>query len=249
MASFLLLASTLMCTIQLGLAQTGCCKQKLVGNEYYNLVASTLPVPSQCKDACAYVKGDDYSGRHYCFKQGSQDSKCIPNGVQAQEQGPPSSSDSAESWGIKIIARNSQDNKPVAGASADVSLQEDGQNISIASSVAFESDGSAFISISSSGLYIVEIKAAGFILDTEEILVNCSCGDCEKKNERLVTLFPEFEVGETKIILSWDDKPVDMHVMTIKKSDNALCRTWFDGQNDCASILHDLDDVQGTETG
>ena len=87
-------------------------------------------------------------------------------------------------------------------------------------------------------LYIVEIKAEGFILDIEEILVDCISGDCE--NERLVALSPELQAGETRIIVTWVDKPmdVDVHVMAIKNSENGLWRTWFEGQNDCPSISH-----------
>ena len=65
------------------MTQTDCCNQKLVGNDHYNLVTSTLPVPSECKNACVYVRGDDYFGKHYCFKQGSQYSECITDGAPA----------------------------------------------------------------------------------------------------------------------------------------------------------------------
>jgi len=249
MASLIFQAITILCASQLGLAQNDCCRSKLVGGDLYSLITSSLPVPVSCLSACAYLREGDTSNHHFCFRQGSQSSQCV-----AEEDGPaavavPTLAFSTEGWGIKIIARSSQNNEPVPGASATVTLQDNGQTFPVASNVPFESDGTVFVSISANGLYIVEIRAEGFILDVEEILVDCSDMVCD--NERLVALSPVLGPGETRIIMTWDDKPkdVDMHVMAIHKGSSELCRTWYDGQKDCSAISQDLDNTEGGLNG
>lgn len=255
MAGLLIQTITTMCYLQLGLAQTDCCRSKLVGVDLYSLITSSLPVPVSCVSACAYLREGDTSNHHFCFKQGSQPSQCVeeedgltsPAAVAVPTS--PISTISTDGWGIKIIARSSQDNEPVPGASATVNLQDNGQTVPVASNVSFESDGTVYVSISANGLYIVEIRAEGFIPDVIEIVVDCNDMVCD--NERLVALSPVLGPGETRIIMTWDDEPldVDIHVMAIHKGSSELCRTWYDGQNDCPAISQDLDNTEGGLNG
>ena len=52
-------------------------------------------------------------------------------------------------------------------------------------------------------------------------------------------------------MMAWVAKPadVDIHVMTIKSSDNSLCRTWYQHKNGCASISKDLENTEGGLNG
>merc|ERR1712002_1446686 len=83
----------------------------------------------------------------------------------------------------------------------------------------------------------------------EEITVDCTEAECEV--ERLVAMSPELEAGQTRIIMTWDDKPmdVDMHVMAVSKDSGELCRTWFDDKEGCPAVSQDLDNVEGGLNG
>merc|ERR1711962_538243 len=236
-----LLQTVFLCVYSLSSAQSPCCLSKVVGDGSYSLVESSLPVPGECKNTCVYTRDDDNSGHHFCFQAGSLPYECL------EEAAPAVNTDG---WGIRIIARSSQDNQPVPGAVADVSMREDdGQEVQLDQGLQFESDGTLFISIAAIGLYIVEIRAEGFIVDVEEITVDCTETECEV--ERLVAMSPELEAGQTRIIMTWDDTPmdVDMHVMAVSKDSGELCRTWFDEKEGCPAVSQDLDNVEGGLNG
>jgi len=223
-----------------GLVQSPCCLSKVVGDAVYSLVESSLPVPGECMDSCAYTRNDDNSG-HFCFQAGPLPYECLC----------PASDINTDGWGIKIIARSSQDNQAVPGAVADVSMRkDDGQEVQIHQELQFESNGTLFISIVCNGLYLVKIRAGDFIVSVEEITVDCTEAECEV--EKLVAMSPELEVGQTRIIMTWDDKPmdVDIHVMAVSKDDSGeLCRTWYNNKTGCPAVSQDRDNAQGGMNG
>ena len=51
--------------------------------------------------------------------------------------------------------------------------------------------------------------------------------------------------------MSWGEKPndVDTHVMAIKNSDDAMCKTWYRNRNGCEKISQDLDNTEGGLNG
>ena len=214
----------------------------MVGDARYSLVNSSLPVPDECMDNCVYTRDDDNSGHHICFQAGSLPYEClIPYECLTCL---------TDGLGIKMIARSSQDNQPIAGAVADVSMREDdGQEVQLDQGLQFESDGTLFIPIVSIGLYIVEIRAEGFIDNVEEITVDCTEAECVV--ERLVALSPELEASQTRIIMTWDDTPmdVDLHVMAVDKNSGELCRTWFNDKEGCPAVALDVDNAQGGLNG
>jgi len=242
------LLATLLSLYSLGSAESPCCWSKQVGDAVYSLVTSSLPVPGRCKNSCVYTREWDTTNHHYCFKAGSLAYECLAERAPTDTPAPPFIN--TDSWRIKIIARSSQDNQPVPGAVADVTLQEEGgQELEVAQGVQFESDGTVSISISRIGLYIVKIRAEGFIMSVVDVMVSCTSADC--KVDRLVPMSPELEAGQTRIVMSWDDKPmdVDMHVMAVSKDSGELCRTWFDEKNSCPAASQDLDNTEGGLNG
>ena len=63
---------------------------------------------------------------------------------------------------------------------------------------------------------------------------------------------PELEAGQTRIIMSWgteSPRDVDIHVISVKKSDQSTCRTYYDNQNGCTEIIQDVDNRKGGNSG
>ena len=149
---------------------------------------------------------------------------------------------------LEIIVRNSQDNEPVTEAVVSVSFDE----VAIEEGVSVASNGTALIPVKENGLYSVRVEAEGFITSDFEMEVNCSSAECSIK--RLVSLSPQLEHGETRIIMTWEqDEPpdVDLHVMAVKKSDRSrsTCRTFYQEKNNCEEISLDLDNTNGGHNG
>ena len=99
------------------------------------------------------------------------------------------------------------------------------------------------------GRYIVEIGAPGFITHTLEVNIACNSEDCVL--EKMVVMSPTLPPGQTRIMMAWNAEPadVDIHVMAIKKSDNSLCRTWYQRKASCEAISQDLDNTRGGLNG
>merc|ERR1711892_1637298 len=150
---------------------------------------------------------------------------------------------------IKIIVRNSQNNQPVTNATGTVSLHQNEGLVTVAQDANFDSAGKLTLSVHSLGRYIIEIEASGFITHTLEVTVACTSPDCVL--EKMVVMSPTLPPGQTRIMMAWDAKPldVDIHVMAIKRSDNSLCRTWYQHKTGCASIHQDLDNTKGGLNG
>jgi len=127
-------------------------------------------------------------------------------------------------------------------------LQSNGSGI--AQSFPVSNDGSAFVPVTLSGQYSLQVDAGGFITQDIEVSVPCSADDCGL--EKLVALSPLLEPGLARIIMTWDKdipKDIDIHVMALKNSDNSSCRTYHGNKNGCPSVSLDLDNLQGGLNG
>ena len=150
---------------------------------------------------------------------------------------------------IRLIARNSQNNKGVAGAIGSVNFQGDDGLTVVADEVAFKGE-ELFVPVSANGKYTGQIKADGFITADFEIEVACSADNCQV--DKLVTLSPVLPPGKTRIMLTWEKqipRDVDIHVMAVEKSNNKLCKTYYKHKNRCKSVSLDLDNQKGGLNG
>ena len=152
--------------------------------------------------------------------------------------------------GLDIIVRNSQNNEAVTGAVVSVTI-DDGSGLAIiADDVAVGSDGSAFISVHKNGFYSVQIEAEGFVTSDFEMEVQCTSADCP--NKRLISMSPTLAAGETRIMLTWGTetpKDIDIHIVSVKKSDHSTCRTYYGNKSGCKKISQDLDNTEGGQNG
>ena len=92
----------------------------------------------------------------------------------------------------------------------------------------------------------------GFIENDFFLQVQCN-NDSNCIVKRLVVMSPELAPEQTRIMMTWDELPkdLDLHVMSVKKSDSSTCRTWPRNQTHCpqAAIQDDADNVDGGLNG
>ena len=151
---------------------------------------------------------------------------------------------------LDIIVRNSQNNNAISDAKVSVNYQGSHGLTVVADDVAVQSDGTAFIEVHQNGYYSVQVKAEGFIDADFEMHVQCTSEDCE--NAKLVSMSPELEPGQTRIMLTWEkENPVDLdiHIVAVQKSDQSTCRTFYGNLNGCTKISLDLDNTSGGLNG
>ena len=91
------------------------------------------------------------------------------------------------------------------------------------------------------GIYTVVIEASGFITSEFEMTVACS-SDSDSEcvyNPKTAILSPELAPGETRIIMTWETNvpsDLDIHVISVRKSDSSICRTYYGNQGGCEQI-------------
>ena len=152
--------------------------------------------------------------------------------------------------GIKIIARNSQNNNAVASAKASVNLEGNDGLVVVVDDAQFDASGTIFVPVSSNGRYSVQVKADGFITADFEMVVACTSANCP--NEKLVTMSPVMPPGQTRIMITWDQerpRDVDTHIMAVRRSDRSQCKTYYANRNGCESVSQDLDNTSGGMSG
>ena len=94
------------------------------------------------------------------------------------------------------------------------------------------------------GTFGVRVEAVDFIPADATIEVGCEQADFTV--ERFVSISPELEAGETRIIMSWDaNLDLDIHVVSVRNSDQSTCRTYYGHQNGCNKISQDVDNTGG----
>ena len=152
--------------------------------------------------------------------------------------------------GLDIIARNSQDNSKLSNAYISVTYQGSSGLTVVADDVAMNSDGTAFIGVDRNGYYSVQIRADGFIDADFEMEVQCTSADCE--NKKLISMSPTLDAGQTRIMLTWEKEnpsDLDIHIVSVKKSDHSTCRTYYGNKSGCTKISLDLDNTSGGLNG
>jgi hypothetical protein len=154
-----------------------------------------------------------------------------------------------ERSGLMIFAHSSQDNSKLAFAKVSVRKIDSTGATVIATDADFGSDGSVFIPITTNGKYNIEVTAADYIAYTFEMTVACEASDCV--TERLISLTPKMEPGQTKIILNWhteDPKDLDMHILSVDKNKDT-CETDWTHKDACTKVKLDLDNTKGGLAG
>ena len=173
----------------------------------------------------------------------------------------PRSLSNLSNSGFKIMARSSQDNKALHSAKVSVSKIEASGATAVATDVKFKSGGNPppiFVPITSNGKYGVVVTVAGYITESFELFMDCKASrDC--KPERLVTMSPTMEAGQTRIIMNWlttTPKDMDIHLMSfkLKKNSNQInkrksCDTYWNKRTGCKKVKLDLDNTHGGEKG
>ena len=91
------------------------------------------------------------------------------------------------------------------------------------------------------GVYNVVVESTGFITSEFEMTVFCtSASDSECfSNPKTAILSPELAPGETRIIMTWETNvpsDLDIHVVSVKKSDGSICRTYYGNTAGCEEI-------------
>ena len=160
----------------------------------------------------------------------------------------PTTSMFCDNVGLDITVRNSQDNNPVSNAFISVTIDDE----IVAENVPVGPDGSVFIPVYRNGVYIVDVEAEGFIPGTFEMEVLCTSADCDCPNVKLFTMSPTLDFGQTRIIMNWEKnipRDVDIHVVSVKDSDQSTCRTYYADKQSCEAISLDLDNTSGGLNG
>ena len=91
------------------------------------------------------------------------------------------------------------------------------------------------------GIYTVVIEASGFITSEFEMTVACSSDSDSEcvSNPKTAILSPELAPGETRIIMTWETNvpsDLDIHVISVRKSDSSICRTYYGNKDGCEEI-------------
>ena len=100
------------------------------------------------------------------------------------------------------------------------------------------------------GTFEARVEADGFIPADTSIEVGCELSDFTL--QRLVSMSPELEAGQTRIIMSWEtNRPfdIDIHVISVRNSDQLACRTYYGNLDGCTEISQDTDNVDGGNDG
>ena len=122
---------------------------------------------------------------------------------------------------------------------------------SLGDNVQVDTDGIAEFFSCQIGTFDVQVEAVGFIVASTTIEVGCE--QRAYTLQRLVSLSPELEAGETRIIMSWEkDTPLDLdiHVISVRNSNQTdTCRTFYGNLNGCVEISQDTDNVNGGNNG
>ena len=146
---------------------------------------------------------------------------------------------------IKVL--NSENNLPVTSAMVSIT-GPDGS--SVADNVQVNTGGIAEFHSCLIGTFAVHVESVGFIAADTTIEVGCEQADFTV--ERLVSISPELEFGETRIIMTWETnspRDVDIHVISVRNSDQAACRTYYGDKNGCTMVSQDVDNTNGGNNG
>ena len=142
---------------------------------------------------------------------------------------------------------NSENNLPVTSAMVSITAPN---GSSVADNVQVDTGGIAKFYSCLIGTFAINVKSVGFIAANATIEVGCEQADFTV--ERLVSISPELEYGETRILMTWEtDSPsdLDIHVISVRNSDQATCRTYYGNRDGCTMISQDADNTNGGNNG
>ena len=156
---------------------------------------------------------------------------------------------------MDIVVRNSQDNKPVTGATLDIHYEPDtGEKVEVAKNLRVDAHGKVSLEVTDTGKYGIKVSAEGFLSSTPHYTMRCLSSKCD--HVKLVTLSPELRPGQTRIMMTWEHdipKDLDIRVISIKKSNKRTCKTNYacipPRQPCCPSITMDRDNQIGGNNG
>merc|ERR1711890_137174 len=96
------------------------------------------------------------------------------------------------------------------------------------------------VPITKNGEYLINVKADGYVRDQVYLTVTCDITRCSTCNPvTLVSLSPELERGDLRIIMNWDEKPTDLDIYTfqINTNDRRLtCLTNWNNKDGCQGV-------------
>ena len=122
---------------------------------------------------------------------------------------------------------------------------------SLGDNVQVDTDGIAEFFSCQIGTFDVQVEAVGFIAAATTIEVGCE--QRAYTLQRLVSLSPELQAGETRIIMSWEtNQPLDLdiHVISVRNSNQSdACRTFYGNLDGCTEISQDTDNFSGGNSG
>ena len=112
---------------------------------------------------------------------------------------------------LQIKVLNSENNSPVTSAQVSIT-NPDGSSLN---AVQVNTLGAAMFHVCQIGTFEVQVESDGFIKANEAIEVGCHHENFTMR--RLVSISPELEAGQTRIIMSWgteSPRDVDIHVVS-----------------------------------
>ena len=152
---------------------------------------------------------------------------------------------------MDIVVRNSQDNKPVTGATLDIHYEPDtGEKVEVAKNLRVDAHGKASLEVTDTGKYGIKVSAEGFLSSTPHYTMRCLSSKCD--HVKLVTLSPELRPGQTRIMMTWEHdipKDLDIRVISVRNSNKRTCKTNYSNKDSCSFISMDRDNQIGGNNG
>ena len=100
------------------------------------------------------------------------------------------------------------------------------------------------------GTYRIKVKAGGYYVVTSTYIVKAGNGGLE--NVKPVLMSPILKRLEGRIMMTWEQnfpKDLDLHVVSVKRSDLSPCRTYFNNRVGCEGIRMDQENKNGGWNG
>merc|ERR1719402_1198440 len=154
---------------------------------------------------------------------------------------------------MKVRIHNAVTNDPILEARADVHYISGSSEDLVAGNVTTSEDGSVAINVRKAGEYLINVRAEGFVRDQAFLNVDCDIARCSScQPVILLSLSPELERGNVRIIMNWDEKPSDLDIYTFQTNiddRSQTCTTKYNNKNGCQGVTLDKDNARGGTSG
>merc|ERR1712106_10212 len=154
---------------------------------------------------------------------------------------------------MKMIVKDSLNNKPVLGAQVKVSIDtfEGAKEIS---HMEIGESGEVDVPLIANGLYLTEVSMPGYVLARSSFQVNMSSGECDMFNPvELTPLSPEAPAGCVRMSLTWAEQPQDLDLYSYrvhKNESDDQCLTYYcNGKDPCNGTAFEVDNKSGGLNG